>query len=61
MPVRFRAEKPVDMPKFMMRAMGSFGMTLCPTLPFGPIARASSFHAAVSATDQVICPEAPGS
>ena len=60
MPGRSTLENPVDMPKFITNAMGSIGMTRCPTLPLGPIARASRVHAAISATDQVTWPVGPG-
>ena len=60
MPGRSTLENPVDMPKFMTSAMGSVGMTRCPTLPLGPIARASRVHASTSATDHVTRPFEPG-
>ncbi len=59
-PGRSTFENPVDMPKFMTTAIGSIGMTRCPTLPLGPIARASRVHASTSATDHVTWPVGPG-
>lgn len=59
-PVRLRAEKPLDMPKLTIAYMGSSGKIRWPILPLGPIASAVSLHVASSPTKKVDSPLAPG-